>query len=252
MKPIKIAIIWFLLFIPIVITIMWLILNEYQNKQNEHLSSLRNHLGEKIEINNLITLEGEKVNLEFNTEITVVDFWFRGCKPCLEEMKQFKPLISGFEEEITIASISIEDEHVWKPLFEKNSNFPFLVERLSNWNHYISADTIYEHNEYGVVTSNGSRFLLEKYGIKSFPCYMVLDNDGILIDTPASAVDFIKQIVENQNEFETYWSKRITSKKYQRLFVLLFIAYSFTFWLVVGVYSYVQKIWKKVANKRYE
>lgn len=250
-RLLKLLIVWILLFIPLILVAMGIIFKISQNQSNDKYNESRKHIGEKIEINNLIDLDDNTVKLQCNSDITLIDFWYRGCKPCIESMEQFGSLISGLDNKISVISISIEDKNAWKSLFNEGSPLPFLTEQISNWKHYAVPDTTIMESEGRMVTRNGASYIMEQLGAKSLPLYLVLNKEGILIDVPTDGEFYLKKIVTNQPEFVIYWTKMIHSKQIQNLFLFGFAGYSLIYWLIVAVtiliLHFVRK--SKVANR---
>jgi len=72
---------------------------KYNNQsRNEKTRKL---IGEKIDFGYLMDLNNNKVKIKYTTDFTIIDFWFKGCSPCLEEMKRFSPLLNGNADKIT-------------------------------------------------------------------------------------------------------------------------------------------------------
>lgn len=117
-KNIKLIIFWILFYVPFVAATMfgiyYVVIKYSKNLQSVEL---RKHIGEKIDFGTLLDLNNNKVKLICKTDITLIDFWYKGCIPCLKEMEKFTPLISGKENKITDISISKDDKENWKPLF---------------------------------------------------------------------------------------------------------------------------------------
>jgi len=254
-KTIKLIIIWILLYIPVMLIGMGIIFHIVENHRKEKYRDNLKHIGEKIEINNLVDLDNNRVKLQYKPNITIIDFWFKGCKPCIEHMEQFIPLISGMDNKISVISISVDDRNIWEPLFKEDSPLPFLTKKISNWKHYSVADTTFKESEYRTVTRNASDFLLDRFGVKSFPFYMVLDRNGNLIDVPASGLEYIEQVVYNQSAFRVYWTKMLTgmmsSKKIQTIFMVVFVGYSLFYWLIIFIFLLIRyiRIRITVANR---
>lgn len=260
----KKLILWILIFIPVLIVSMAALYCWYQ--YDIGYFDRKKLIGKKFDLSNLIDLKGNKTGLKLKTDYTIVDFWFKGCTPCLEEMKQFEGLISGIEEQLTIVSISVDHVNIWEPLFSENSAIPFLKKKVNNWDHYALTDTTIVQKDtttrvidgikiYGssiATTRSGSEFIFNEYGIESFPTYLVLDKAGIVIDCPYKGTDYIRKNFHNQRIVNRFW----TSIGLDRIIVLTiasFVIHSILYWLIVLIVSIVRKLKKKstVANKSY-
>lgn len=206
-----------------------------------------------------------KTKLKYNTDITIVDFWFKGCSPCLEDMKQFESLISGLEKKLTLVSISIDDVQTWKSIFSEKSTIPFLNKKINNWNHYVLTDTtivrkdtikkvrngITIYSESSIQKMPGRNFIINEYGVKSFPTYLVLDKNGIIIEVPHKASDYIKEKFYNINRVNPFLEEVVYKDDFLFLILIDFVIYSIFYWLVVLIYTSIKRFRKKstVANK---
>jgi thiol-disulfide isomerase/thioredoxin len=188
-KSTKLFIWWLLLYVPFIVIAMCTIYFMYNNMANKGPNGdLRKKIGQKIELGFLINLNNEKEKLNLETDITLVDFWFQGCVPCLQEMEQFEPLLVGMEDKLNVISISIDDRELWKKLFEENERFSFLKEDISNWKHFAFPDTTYLDEQDRIIKTNAGNLMIKSLGIGAFPAYLALNNDGILVDVPLSGV----------------------------------------------------------------
>jgi hypothetical protein len=115
------------LFLPIILILSTIIYGF--TKINDRY--LNQNINKKFELNYVVDTIGNKLKLNFDNKITIIDFWFVGCSPCISEMEQFSSLLKGRENEITIYSISIDDSQYWKI-----PNSPFLKYSAINWKFY--------------------------------------------------------------------------------------------------------------------
>ena len=157
-------------------------------------NSLNSHIGEEFQIENILDTAGKIIKLDFTkSEITIIDFWFNGCPPCIKEMKQFAEILLGKDKKISVISISINRFSVWKKtLIEHTGRFAFLSESVRNWKHYNLQSMEDEKLKNDVPADNQDK--IEKiFNVTFFPAFFVVDKDGIIKSRPVSAVDFIKQ-----------------------------------------------------------
>lgn len=81
--------------------------------------------GKKLPDATLTTLNGTKVRLtDFEGKPTIINFWFIGCAPCIQEM----PILNGFKEKygdrVNFVSITFDDQKaVEKFLLKREFNF---------------------------------------------------------------------------------------------------------------------------------
>ncbi|WP_296316674.1 TlpA family protein disulfide reductase [Winogradskyella sp. UBA3174] len=124
---------------------------------------LENHLGES------------KTFSDYKGKVLLVDFWFQGCQPCLEEMKYFPELLKKYDSELAIMSISIDPEKRTKFLLEnKPKPWDFLEADNENWTFYNDNMSDYSY--------------VKQLGITSYPTYLLFDKEGNFINTPFSGV----------------------------------------------------------------
>ncbi len=104
------------------------------------------------------TLSGEQVSLqEFAGKVLVMDFWATWCPPCRESVGELKELTRKYPAtKVVLISVSADkDDDAWRGFIEK---------KHMDWLQYRDSD----HQ------------LLDAFGIRSFPTYLVIDGDGII------------------------------------------------------------------------
>lgn len=218
--------IWILLFIPV--TLICTTLSYGLLKIN--YKYLNSNINKKFELNHIVDTLGNKTTLNFNNKITIIDFWFRGCPPCVHELGQYESLLKGRENEISIYSISIDDTKYWKSLFLKDTNFPVLRNKVKNWKHYAFDSTL----------SDKGKYLHKLYNIKRFPFFIVVDNKGKITEVPTSAVSYIKENYQYKNFVLYFWNEIFFAKDFV-LIRLLFIPYTILFWLATFLIFILKK-----------
>jgi len=160
-------------------------------------ASLSKNIGDKFMIGNFIDTSGKPVTLDLSkANITIIDFWFDDCPPCIKELKQFKDILLHKENKVQVISVSINTYPVWKNLFiEKNDRFDFLNTSIVNWQHVDLAtkdDPQLKHT----ISSDRVKEITDTLNVSFFPAYFVLDNDGKIIARPISAVEYIKNHIQ--------------------------------------------------------
>ena len=225
---------WFVFFFPFFVFKYYLAYLGDKRYEKGYTLPLQNHVGEKFDMDNFIDSNEKNVNLNFtHSEITIVDFWFSDCLPCLQEMKQFKKLISGKDKEIKIISISINNYKEWTRVLKSSSNrFSFFSARLSNWEHLLmrSGEDPKLNNE---IPGDNLNTLSNRFQSQNFPMYLVVDKTGTIIASPFSAVDFIKNKLYKQNKIIKFFTnKRTWSRLYSIVFSSL-VQYSGYYWLLI-------------------
>jgi len=228
-KIFRFLIYWILLFFPITIIFSTIIYGV--TKINDRY--LNQNINKKLELNYIVDTLGNKEELNFESNVTIIDFWFVGCAPCISEMRQFDALLKGREKEISIFSISIDDAKYWK-----NSNSPFLTKTVNNWKFYgLNSKKLPDKNKY----------LQDLFNINHFPSYIVVDKKGNIIEVPKSAVAYIKENYRYKNWVLFFWTEYLFTNDYM-LFKVMFIPYTILFWLTI----LIRLIIKKRIRKRKE
>ena len=187
----------------------------------------------------------------FSADITLVDFWYSGCGPCVEEMREFNALISGKENEINIVSISIDGKEYWKRSFQANSPLSFLRKETSNWKHYNITDSTFLMVEKELVARGGPGLNFTKeLGLNAFPSYLVLDKNGVLIDLPHSGVDYIREKLFKQSNLRIILTSPQHKGTLIGMFIGAFVLYSVIYWTVILILLLIRRYKKKskVAN----
>lgn len=112
---------------------------------------------------------------DYKGKVLLVDFWFQGCQPCLEEMKYFPELLKKYDSELAIMSISIDSKEMTKNILEnKPKPWSFLISDNRDW-------TFYNVN----VKENG---LITELPVVQYPTYLLFDENGEFINTPFSGI----------------------------------------------------------------
>jgi thiol-disulfide isomerase/thioredoxin len=100
-------------------------------------------------------IENQKINLkETRGKVVVLNFWFIDCAPCRKEMPDLNDMVEAFKGNDSVLFISI------------------ALDPKAKLEEFLKAFTF----RYKVI-DNG-RFLAEKYGIKSYPTHVIIDQEG--------------------------------------------------------------------------
>ena len=112
---------------------------------------------------------------DYKGKVLLVDFWFQGCQPCLEEMKFFPELLKKYNSELAIMSISVDPKERTEYLLqEKPKPWNFLLSDNENWTFYN--DNLKEKS------------FVKELEVSSYPTYLLFDKNGELISTPFSGI----------------------------------------------------------------
>ena len=112
---------------------------------------------------------------DYKGKVLLVDFWFQGCQPCLEEMKFFPELFKKYNSQLAIMSISVDPKERTEYLLqEKPKPWNFLLSDNENWTFYN--DNLKEKS------------FVKELEVSSYPTYLLFDKNGELISTPFSGI----------------------------------------------------------------
>jgi len=218
----RFSIYWILLFLPVTIIFSTIIYGFF--KINERI--LNQNINKKLELNYLIDTLGNKVELNFESKYTIIDFWFIGCAPCVSEMRHFDSLLKGREKEISVFSISTDCTKFWRI-----PNSPFFNKTVNNWKFY-ALDVKALPNNY--------KYLQDLFNFIHFPSYLVVDKNGKIIDVPHSAVSYIKENYCYKNWILFFWTECLFTKDHI-LFNVMFIPYTILVWLTILIKFLIKK-----------
>jgi len=248
-RTIKLFIFWILIYIPIAIfLVVFVSFNQkHDNTPNKYIN-IQKFVGARLVFNNLLDRENNEVGLKTSVAITLIDFWYGGCAPCLKEMKEFNSLISGMGEKINIVSISIDGTGAWNSLFQKDSPIPFLKEETLNWKHFNLIDSTFLTANNKLIAKGSGLDFTKELGLTSFPSYLVLDNTGVLVDLPNSGVVYIKKKLYNQSDFRIFWTTPQNRDILKKMFLGAFVFYSLIYWLIILILIQRRKMKSTVAN----
>lgn len=131
----------------------------------DSLLRTKNIYGKSYSTNNLVNIKGEQVAMSDIThaQINIIDYWFKGCKPCIKEMKLFPQLLEEYEN-LKIVSVSIDPHQLWVETINDRSIFG----THSNW----------EHFNYASKKQEEPWAMLNNKPIGSYPTYVLITKDG--------------------------------------------------------------------------
>ena len=89
----------------------------------------------------------------------LLDFWSRGCGPCIMALPEMKEVSETYPENLTIISISLDPDAAWKDAM-KTHDMPWV--------------NIRDPKAYGGLAAN--------YGVSGIPNYVIISPEGKIID----------------------------------------------------------------------
>lgn len=222
----SISILKYVLFIPFLLVSLYGLLLVKKIRSYKKRAAIDAQVGKKFPFSNGIDTSGKTVRLDLKqTEFTIIDFWFKNCPECIEEMIHFEDAIKSAKQPVTIISMSIDKFPLWKQAFDTNNKrLAFLSKPVPGWKHLmVPPDSI--------LNKSGGQLVAEKLPVTGYPFYFVLDKTGNIIATPSSAVAYLKANPENQNDFYSFLASIFTHKPIYLLLLLplLLLGYLFIF-----------------------
>lgn len=116
--------------------------------------------GDEMADADLYDLEGNVHRLaEFKGKYILLDFWSRGCGPCLLALPEMKEIAEEYKDRLTIVSISIDTKEGWKKASET---------------HQLTWQNLNE--------LKGMNGLYARYGVRGIPNYVFISPEGIIME----------------------------------------------------------------------
>lgn len=168
---------------------------------------------------------------DFKGKTLLVDFWFAGCTPCLNEMKYFPKLLKKYDSKLAIMSISIDPNKYMNQILEsKNKPWDFLITNNTNWTFC---------NDYK------KEKLVNSLDIHSYPTYLLFNENGELLGSPSSGVFAIEK--ELGGIFGLDSTIEINKRNFKKISILL-IPFTFLLALITRLIIYFIKRILKNTN----
>ena len=222
----SISILKYVLFIPFLLVSLYGLFLFKKMRSYKRQAAIDVQVGKKFPFSYGIDTSGKTVPLDLHqTEFTVIDFWFKNCPECIEEMMQFENAIKNATQPVTIINMSIDKFPLWKQAFDStNQRLAFLSKPVPGWKHLMVAPD-------SMLNKSGGQLVADKLPVTGYPSYFVLDKTGNIIATPASAVAYLKAKPKNQHEFYSFLTSNLTRKPNYLLLLLpvLLLGYLFIF-----------------------
>ena len=107
-------------------------------------------------------------------------------------MQQFNALLDKHADKVQIISISINSLNIWNSLFvSENNRFAMLKTGHPNWKHYVLKSTE-DPRLRNDIPGDNLQYILSQFKTNQFPLYIVLNDEGKVIATPLSAIQYLK------------------------------------------------------------
>ena len=113
----KSFVLWLLLAFPVFIIYQFVGFCKYKANVTNQRKAIKQHIGEKFPFIDVLDTSARETTLNFTEDqITIIDFWFKSCPPCIKEMQQFHSLLKDKNGSVKIISVSINNYFVWKKI----------------------------------------------------------------------------------------------------------------------------------------
>ncbi|HMO62901.1 MAG TPA: TlpA disulfide reductase family protein [Ferruginibacter sp.] len=185
-----------LLFIPFFAGLLW-VWHCYKDwRYSRSNASLQEQVGKTFVWQHVIDSNGKLVQPDFTTtDFTVIDFWFKNCPWCIEEMQQFEAVLKTAGNKFSIISISVDDTLAWKKVLRgQQQRLAFLAKPVPGWQHVVLSLP---------DGRSAGDYVQEQYGVSSYPAALVVNREGKIIAAPASAVTYIRKTLGGRS---AYWA----------------------------------------------
>lgn len=118
-------------------------------------------VGEEAADADMYDLEGKVHRLaEFRGKYILLDFWSRGCGPCIMSQPELKEVSEMYRNSLEVVSLSIENRKGWEEASKSH------VMTWNNWN--------------DLEESNG---LYARYGVRGIPHFVLISPEGKVVDS---------------------------------------------------------------------
>ncbi len=136
----------------------------------KELKARKKLIGKKFQFDNLITIDGKKLNLsDLNGKPTLVNFWSTQCTPRLEEIPVLNLIKEEFKDKINFISITYDPKEKVAKLLEK-INYDFI--HITDSKAVLAKFVIESYPQNYLINKNGYIYSIEN-GIPN-----VIQKDG--------------------------------------------------------------------------
>ena len=118
-------------------------------------------VGEEAADADMYDLEGKVHRLaEFRGKYILLDFWSRGCGPCIMSQPELKEISEMYKDSLEVVSLSIENRKGWEEASKAHAM------TWNNWN--------------DLEETNG---LYARYGVRDIPHFVLISPEGKVVDS---------------------------------------------------------------------
>ena len=133
------SIIKIVLFIPFFIAAFFAFFQLKKYRLQSKRQAVNQFIGKQFPVLPLLDVNSKPVSPGIcKTDNTIIDFWFRNCPGCINEMQQFEDVLKEKNKTISIISVSIDPKEMWqKTLNGSAPAFSFIKKPVENWHHLL-------------------------------------------------------------------------------------------------------------------
>jgi thiol-disulfide isomerase/thioredoxin len=185
-----------ILFIPFFAGVLLLWYNYKEWRYSRSNAELQAQVGQTFVLHHAVDSNGIAVQPDFSAaEYTIIDFWFKNCPWCIEEMQQFETVLKEAGNKFALISVSVDDTLTWKKVLRaEQQRLAFIARTVKGWRHVAVA---------APGTQSAGEYVYEQYGVSSYPAALVVNRQGKIIAAPSSAVTYMRKAVSGQS---AYWA----------------------------------------------
>lgn len=117
--------------------------------------------GEEAVDADMYDLEGKVHHLaEFRGKYVLLDFWSRGCGPCMMSQPELKEISEMYKDSLEVVSLSIENRKGWEEASKAHA---------MTWNNWNDLE--------------GTNGLYARYGVRGIPHFVLISPEGKVVDS---------------------------------------------------------------------
>lgn len=110
-------------------------------------------------------------------KVVVLNFWFTGCQPCIQEMPELNELVKEYlDKEVVFIAFALDNKEALESFLEKRSF------------------------DYNIISEVDTKPVVGAYGVTAYPTHLVLDQNSIIKLSSSgytdSTVESIKEMIE--------------------------------------------------------
>ncbi len=156
----------------LVVTLIPISDREFEKLMKEDRKALKEMEGKPMNSFALSNMHGETISSEvYKGKTTVYNFWFTGCRPCIEELPQLNSLVDNYGDKTNFVAITFNDSGMVNK---------FLRKRKFNYSILVDAND-----------------LVREMNVTAYPTHIIVDEKGIVQKVFIGANESIGSKIEN-------------------------------------------------------